>query len=107
VARLEVRQVAGAAALSARFANLSADRQLVTRRCADESGNSGGFWTRGGTRQGAFACYTGSDQQRRLLWQYDAAGIEVTAVGKDGSAAGAAALYAWWSTVARDQPIAG
>ncbi len=107
VARLEVRQVPNAAALAARFASLTADRQLVNRRCADESGNSGGFWTRGGTRQGAFACYTGSDQQRRLLWQYDATGIEVTAVGRDGSPASAAALYTWWSTVARDQPLAG
>ncbi|MDQ1650565.1 MAG: eukaryotic-like serine/threonine-protein kinase [Frankiaceae bacterium] len=107
VARLEVRQVAGAAALSARFANLGADRGLVTRRCADETRNSGGFWTRAGIRQGAFACYTGSDQQRRLLWDYDASGIEVIAIGRDGSPASAAALYTWWSTEARDLPVAG
>lgn len=107
VTRLEVRQVSDPGALSARFASLAADRGLVFRRCADETGNSGGFWTQAGTRQGAFACYTGSDQQRRLLWQYDASGIEVTAVGQDGSPASAAALYAWWSTRARDVPIAG
>src|SRR4051794_28826279 len=109
VARLEVRQVANTQVLTNRFAALTADRGLVARRCAGEPGNSGGFWTRDGARQGAFACYTGADQRRRLQWQYDAQSIEVTAVGGanggDGGAAAAAGLYDWWISAARDRPI--
>jgi hypothetical protein len=107
VERLEVRQVPDAAALGTRFAALSADRGLVTRRCQDEAGNSGGFWTRGGTRQGAFACFTDAAGARRVLWQYDADGVEVQAVGGQSGADGAAALYTWWSDEARDRPLAG
>ncbi len=105
VQRLEVRQVANAQVLKSRFDALTADRGLVSRRCAGETGNSGGFWTVGGDRMGAFACYTGRDERRRLQWQYDAQGIEVTAVGKDGAAPTAAGLYDWWSQTARDRPI--
>jgi hypothetical protein len=107
VARLEVVQVRGAGALTARFAALSQDRGLVTRRCADETGNSGGFWTRNGTRQGAFACFADASRQRRLLWQYDAQAIEVQAVGRDGTPAAAADLYTWWTSEARNRPISG
>jgi serine/threonine protein kinase len=107
VDHLEVVQVADAGALAARFQALSADRGLVSRRCADETRNSGGFWTSGGTRQGTFACFTDATGRRRLLWQYDASGVEVQAVGKDGSAASARDLYTWWSAEARDRPLAG
>jgi hypothetical protein len=79
----------------------------VSRRCADEVGNSGGFWTSAGARQGAFACYRDGDRHRRLLWQYDRQVLEMSAVAPDGSPASAAGLYAWWSSEARDRPIAG
>lgn len=107
VSHIEVAQVADATALAARFQAVSADRQLVTRRCADETGNSRGFWTSGGVRQGSFACFVDRSGQRRLLWQYDGQAVEVQAVGKDGSAASAQDLYTWWSTEARDRPLTG
>ncbi|HSP38984.1 MAG TPA: serine/threonine-protein kinase [Frankiaceae bacterium] len=107
VDHLEVIQVTGAATLADRFRALSADRGLVTRRCADETGNSGGFWTRDGTRQGDFACYVDAGNRRRVLWQYDAQALEVQAIGRDDSATSARDLYAWWTTVARNGVIAG
>lgn len=107
VDHLDVVQVPDAATLANRFAALSADRGLVNRRCADETRNSAGFWTRNGARQGAFACFTDTSGRRRLLWQYDAAGVEVQAVGRDGSPTSAQDLYTWWSTEVRDRPLAG
>jgi serine/threonine protein kinase len=105
VAGLEVREFADAGDLSSRFAALRVDRGLAPRRCADQPGNSGGFWTSDGARQGAFACYLGRDQERHLLWQYDRQALEVQAVGRDGSPGSAADLYSWWSSAARDRPI--
>jgi hypothetical protein len=107
VQRIEVVQVADAPTLATRFRTLSADRQLINRRCADETGNSGGFWTSNGVRQGSFACFVDRSGQRRLLWQYGGQAVEVQAVGKDGSAASARDLYAWWSTQVRNRPLAG
>jgi hypothetical protein len=107
VTRLEVVQVPDAGTLATRFSALSQDRGLVNRRCADETRNSGGFWTRAGARQGAFACFQDARQQRRLLWQYDAQAIEVQAVGRDGTPASAADLYTWWTSEARNRPISG
>jgi hypothetical protein len=106
VAAIEVRQLPNSAALAARFRSLSDDLHLVNRRCAGETGNSGGFWTSAGNRQGAFACYS-DDEHRRLFWQYDAQAIEVQASADSDTPAAARDLYDWWSTVARNRPLAG
>jgi hypothetical protein len=102
---IEVRQVSSPAVLDARFRSLSEDRKLVTRRCAGETGNSGGFWTSGGARQGAFACFLDSSDHRRLLWQYSGADIEISAEVDDDSGTAAKKLYDWWSSEARDRPL--
>jgi hypothetical protein len=101
---IEVRQVPGQATLDQRFQALTTDRQLVTRRCSGETGNSGTFWTSGGTRQGAFACYTDAAGHRSVLWQYAGQALEVQAEVDDGSQAAALALYDWWNSVAHNSP---